>query len=705
MAYSSSNSRFAYHHHDTSTPRASPSSFTVVDVSLRYPLFGCLPWPASIQDQILISLAVIIVTSIVMTVITGLRSGSYDLLWPFGTKSSETEAHTPTQHGSLRRRRAAQSPGRSADANVDGSGGDWYPGLVNSGNTCFFNSVLQSLASLPSFQDHLRALHAKAEQLDVPSPVLDALLDLILLLNTPSHKRRRAIRPYELTQALSRRPGQGRGSLRTLVTAHQQQDAHELLVLLLDALSQERDEVLKLMSGPSSRPEQGGLAGLLGPTLDALRADVSRRQELSGLSNPFDALVAQRTACLTCGYYDVIRNYAQEDLTLNVPYSRTWGGVRLEDCLEEWARLEGVEWRCWSCTLRGNAAKVGADVQRLAADAASSSAKKRLKEMRKTHNALQNALLHAYSEEQFRVLHPGIKLAPAVSSNRGGPTATKQILFSRPPDVLAIHLSRSLYAGFGASKNDTRVAFGEWLDLSSVCLSEGGVESQPARGMNQVKLRASGGSGSEEDGDDDEEGWTKISGPRATANGNGHAHVANGNGAPPPALQSQTQPPEPPLYRLASVVCHYGGHSFGHYVAYRRSPGAAQAAPPTLDGYLDGSARQDGWLRISDETVQQVTVKDVLAEGKGAVVVFYERVGSTRKDRETHTAAAARSYLPGGPAGKVYASLVEGEAARNGTRPRHLERWQLRASTPSCGTVEPSPSAPTPPPLPEISRT
>lgn len=26
------------------------------------------------------------------------------------------------------------------------------------------------------------------------------------------------------------------------------------------------------------------------------------------------------------------------------------------------------------------------------------------------------------------------------------------------------------------------------------------------------------------------------------------------------------------IYRLASVVCHYGDHSFGHYVCYRRKP-------------------------------------------------------------------------------------------------------------------------------------
>ncbi|PWN31025.1 cysteine proteinase [Jaminaea rosea] len=629
---------------------SSSSSFVLVDVPLRYPLFGCLPWPATLQDQISISIALIAVSTLVMVAVTGLRSGAYDLLWRFGRQEGESN-EAGSSNGSCRRRRAAHT--HEPDTT---SGGDWYPGLVNTGNTCFFNSVLQSLASLPSFGDHLRALHCKAEQADVPTPVLDALLDLIILLNTPSFKRRRAVRPYELTQALSKRnPQGGRGALRSLVTAHQQQDAHELLVLLLDALSQERDEVLKSLSGPSSRPEQGGLAGLLGPTLDVVRTPAA------ALPNPFDALVAQRTACLTCGYYDVIRNYAQEELTLNVPYSRTWGGVRLEDCLAEWAQLEGVEWRCWACTLRGNAAKVGADFQRLSVDATSSSAKKRLKELRKTQSALQDAMKEGASEEDFRTQHPNIKLAAALGTGRG-PTATKQIVFSRPPDVLALHLSRSLFAGFGASKNDTRVAFGEWLDLSAVCLGDGGVESQPARGMNQL-------SGSD---DEEDEGWTKIAGPHAATNGNGNGY-SNGNGGPHPP---PPPPSSPPVYRLCSVVCHYGGHSFGHYVAYRRAPTATRT-PATLDTYLDGSV-SDAWLRISDESVQQVTIKDVLAEGKGAVVVFYERVGSA-----THQEARDRSYLPGGPAGKVFANLVEGEVVRSGRRPRQVERWQIRSSTSS----------------------
>ena len=73
----------------------------------------------------------------------------------------------------------------------------YYPGLVNiSGTYCFMNSTLQvcglffitfpylnsepsqALASLTYLQPQIVAIHAKAEALDVPTPVIDALHEL-----------------------------------------------------------------------------------------------------------------------------------------------------------------------------------------------------------------------------------------------------------------------------------------------------------------------------------------------------------------------------------------------------------------------------------------------------------------------------------------------------------------------------------------------
>ena len=91
--------------------------------------------------------------------------------------------------------------------------------------------------------------------------------------------------------------------------------------------------------------------------------------------------------------------------------------------------------------------------------------------------------------------------------------------------------------------------------------------------------------------------------------------------------------PQPPrvLYRLAAVVCHYGQHSFGHYVCYRRKPrGSGHVGPPRLrDGFQATPGR--GWLRASDDAVREVGIETVLQEGSGAFMLYYERVRNEDK--------------------------------------------------------------------------
>ena len=86
--------------------------------------------------------------------------------------------------------------------------------------------------------------------------------------------------------------------------------------------------------------------------------------------------------------------------------------------------------------------------------------------------------------------------------------------------------------------------------------------------------------------------------------------------------------PQPPrvLYRLAAAVCHYGQHSFGHYVCYRRRPrGPGWIGPPRLNDSFHAKPGK-GWLRASDDAVREVGIETVLQEGSGAFMLYYERV-------------------------------------------------------------------------------
>lgn len=177
----------------------------------------------------------------------------------------------------------------------------------------------------------------------------------------------------------------------------------------------------------------------------------------------------------------------------------------------------------------------------------------------------------------------------------------------KPPRVLVLHLNRSMHFGNYAGRNSCRVLFPEVLDLTPYTTS-GQLSTTPSAPIS----------------------------------------------APPPSIPRSTTPTQSiyttprVLYRLSSVVCHYGAHSFGHYVCFRRRPQASgdgefvtlstpkmacpygcecaecQARGPVRDERPPAAGR--GWLRISDDSVEECGIERVLSEGVGAFMLFYERV-------------------------------------------------------------------------------
>ena len=127
-----------------------------------------------------------------------------------------------------------------------------------------------------------------------------------------------------------------------------------------------------------------------------------------------------------------------------------------------------------------------------------------------------------------------------------------------------------------------------------------------------------------------------------------------------PLSKTKTHPAPRVLYRLAAVVCHYGQHSFGHYVCFRRKPrGAGRVVPPRLD---DGPMPGRGWLRVSDDTVREVGIETVLQEGAGAFMLYYERVVGEDEPGRPWTGALVHSWETG--TSSDAGSGVEGEKAQ-----------------------------------------
>ena len=266
----------------------------------------------------------------------------------------------------------------------------------------------------------------------------------------------------------------------------------------------------------------------------------------------------------------------------------------------------------------------------------SSSKKRRLREVRRMEARVKAALDEGRIEDDLK----DVRMEKVFST-----ASTKQSMIARvslyppqfppyneysclalqPPPVLALHINRSVHSGHYATKNNVRLIFPEVLDLTPFTTS-GNLSTEPTVSIS-----------------------TPPALPRAIPRST----------TPTPATYTSPRT----LYRLSAVVCHFGQHSFGHYICYRRKPrgvesGTKRWAPPKLadplrveesenqsasngdanPGYVwedeDGHTTQNrlgkGWLRISDDSVRECGIETVLHEGIGAFMLYYERVIQAR---------------------------------------------------------------------------
>lgn len=524
-------------------------------------------------------------------------------LWsrsPSSSGSSTSSRKLKKKGVRTRAEQQAQQNGH-ADPKRDMSTEDgYYPGIVNiSGTYCFMDSTLQALASLSYLQPYLDAIIDKAVALDVPTPVVDAVQDILRKLNTPKPQPS-ALRPVEIIAALTKHNERRQN---TLFGTREHQDAQELFQLVSECI---KNEALAVEREGQRDRGFGELA------LDAAvaKADLSR--------TVFDGLTANRRSCMECGYTEAVMHFGFDNWHLAVP--RSANAVRLEDCIADYTKLEILtDCVCRKCSLVATHRKLLQDAARATAategdDNPSSSKRRRAREVRKLESRVKQALQDGRIEEDIK----GVKMEKVYSR-----ASTKQAMIARPPPVLAIHLNRSLhYGGSYAAKNTQRIVFPEILDLTPYTTS-GSLSTQPSLPISST---------------------------------------------PPPSDHPQRSTTPTPqtyntprtLYRLAAVVCHYGDHSFGHYVCYRRKPRGGKNFTPRVEcprgctcdqcarwggpvrdagqggekaSGAPGSGR--GWLRISDDAVREVGIEQVLAEQPGAFMLYYERAAQPRLPART----------------------------------------------------------------------
>ncbi|KAK0230219.1 hypothetical protein IW262DRAFT_385611 [Armillaria fumosa] len=539
----------------------------------------------------------------------------FSMPWNWFSNSGNGSVTTPNgrpEHHHHEKRKSKKSKGKielvpvkTEEAVADG----YYPGLVNiSGTYCFMNSTVQALSSLSYLQPQIDAVHSKAETLDVPTPVIDALQDLFHRLNTQTSAPS-SIRPVDLISVLSS-PSSAR--FNSLFNSREHQDAQELFQLVSECIKNETINVDR--------------EGLRDHGLNALSQEAGINPEIG--KSVFDGLTANRRSCVICGYTEAVMHFAFDNWQLAVP--RMAMSCTLEDCLEEYTRLEVLrDCICRRCSMLSTHRRLMQEVETLAEatkpeNKPSASKKRRLKDVRKMEVRVKAALDEGRIEDELK----DIRMEKVFSS-----MSTKQAMIARPPPVLALHINRSVHYSHYAAKNNIRVIFPEVLDLTPFTTS-GNLSTVPTSSLSTPSILP----------------------PRSST----PTPITYAN------LHSRT------IYRLSAVVCHYGQHSFGHYVCFRRKPPNSSVQdrwkPPKIiikDSPSTSVKREDdsgppvnfewedadslcsagtgkGWLRISDDTVDECGIEGVLREGSGAFMLYYERAilsPSTPPEHHPYTTA------------------------------------------------------------------
>lgn len=172
----------------------------------------------------------------------------------------------------------------TVSSSLEGRGGYMVRGLVNLGNTCFFNSVMQNLLAMHRLRDYFFDQDASFGPLSIA-------LKKLFTETKPETGLKNVINPRSFFGCVCSKAPQFRG--------YQQQDSHELLRCLLDGLSTEELAARKQINAS----EEDGITPKHSPTF---------------VEAAFGGQISSTVCCVECGHFSTVYEPFL-DLSLPVP--------------------------------------------------------------------------------------------------------------------------------------------------------------------------------------------------------------------------------------------------------------------------------------------------------------------------------------------------------------------------------------------------
>ncbi|GLU13233.1 hypothetical protein SLE2022_298760 [Rubroshorea leprosula] len=498
------------------------------------------------------------------------------------------------------------------------------PGLENLGNNCFLNVILQALASCSYFQSFLQKIMEEYETLLVEEqgeslPLAFALAALLEELGVVAD-RRVVLSPHKVMLAL------------TLYIQNfnltSQQDADEAFFHLWSSLRGEFSDAY-----PSN---QSTLADVLASStcriLTYWREGQSEQERWQQhLLGPFDGIISSILICQTCSSQISLEYQFFHSLPLSPVLnscSTIMAGCTLEDCLKQFVIAEKIEnyfcSHCWHIAAIKYFSLIGV-------------------------NEVEIERLKRCGEEDSCDCRNLPTLATLPWSNNFSNTR-KQLSIARCPKILCIHLKRVSMSMFGEPiKLQGHIIFPLILDLSPFMASLVNVNKLEGAQRGQVKLQDQNTGphlnhlnvqynmminvhGSMRENTSKISAADEIRCTSSIESSTGKSNMAQtGCSSETKNIDMQQQndkvslahrlaPSETQLYRLVSVVEHFGRAGSGHYTVYR----SAKVNTDMEDSNANFEPDSLRWFCISDSEVYSVSDNDVLAAD--ASLLFYERI-------------------------------------------------------------------------------